>query len=99
MNAAIFIHAYAAAAARYNEASLAVFRELEAAHPSIDFDALYRASSRAMELHVSALEFASRVLRGSVTYEKAEASLIAKFPEFPEEVCRNALNAARTSTR
>ncbi len=52
-----------------------------------------------MELHVSALDFASRVWGESITYEKAQASLIAKFSEFPQEVCCNALSAAYTRTR
>ncbi len=99
MDAKILLHAYANAAARYNEAQLAVFRELEAAHPSTGFDALHQVSSRAMELHVSALDFARRIRLESIAYEKAEASLIAKFPEFPQEVCRGAMSAAHTRAR
>jgi hypothetical protein len=99
VDAKLLKDAYAIAATRYNEARLAVFRELEAAHPGMNFDDIHRASSRAMELHLSALDFAPRVWGASISYEKAEASLIARFPEFPQQVCRSAMSAAHTRNR
>ena len=91
--------AYISAVTHYKAARLAVFSELSAANPDTDFDALHHASSRALDLHVSSLEFAKRVWAKSLTYEKAEESLMAKFSEFPHEVVREALASANVATR
>lgn len=99
MGTPLFELAYASAAIHYKEATLAVFRELSAANPNVDFDVLYRASTRGMELHISSLKFAVRIWARSITFEKAEQSLIAQFSEFPPEVCRRALNAAHADAR
>ena len=91
--------AYISAVTHCKAAQLAVFSELSAANPETDFDALHHASSRALDLHVSSLEFVKRVWAKSLTYEKTEESLMAKFSEFPHEVVREALASANVATR
>jgi len=91
--------AYVSAAAHYKQARLAVFNELSAASPGTNFDVLHQASARALDLHVSSLTFAERVWAKSISYEKAEESLLARFSEFPREVVRRALSAAHAEAR
>ena len=91
--------AYISAVAHYKAARTAVFSELSSANPGIDFDASHHASSRALDLHVSSLDFAKRVWAKNLAYAKAEESLLAKFSEFPHEVVREALASAYAATR
>ena len=99
MDSSLLDLAYSKAAAHYKEATLAVFNDLRAANPKGDFDVIYRASVRAMELHFSSLKLAERVWAQSLSYEKAEESLIAQFQEFPQAVSQRAFGAAYSATR
>lgn len=76
MDSSLLELAYSKAAAHYKEATLAVFQDLSAKNPNGDSDAIYRASVRAMDLHFFSLKLAEKVWAQSLSYEKAEESLI-----------------------
>ena len=99
MSESIFDLAYEKAIAHYRECVLGVFRDINAENPTEDFDLLHRASSRALELHFNSLKLAEKVWAKSISYEKAEKSLAAQFPEFSAEVVGRALGAAYVKAR
>ena len=95
------LYEYAAVQARkhYAGARSALLAELETRDPAAGFDASFHLSVRAMQLHVSSLSFAAKVWSGSFAYERAEAALVAQFPEFPIHVVANAFSTAYTDSR
>ena len=99
MSASIFDLAYEKAIKHYKESVLGVFQDISAENPAVDFDLPHRASARAMELHFGALKIAEKVWAKSISYEKAQESLAAQFPEFSIEVSRRALSEAYVWTR
>lgn len=52
-----------------------------------------------MALYLFSLNVAAMVWAKTLPYEKAEHSLIAKFQDFPETVCRKAFGEAYAYTR
>ena len=50
-------------------------------------------------MYLFSLNVATMVWAGTLPYDKAEQSLIAKFQDFPEAVCRKAFGEAYAYTR
>ena len=91
--------AYVTASSKYKEATLAIFKEISEANPKLDFDVMYQVSKRALKLHIESLNFAEKIWAGRIPYEKAEASLVAQFDDFPKSICVKALSAAYVQSR
>lgn len=73
--------------------------ELDTEFPGNGFDTIFHAAERAMALYLFSLNVAAMVWAKTLPYEKAEHSLIAKFQDFPETVCRKAFGEAYAYTR
>ena len=99
MDSSLLEVAYKKAVTRYDEVRLVVFRELRAAYPEAALDEVHRAGIRAMELHLASLRFAERIWAATISYEKAEASLISQFSEFSMDICVQALKGAYVQAR
>ena len=99
MESSLHEMAYLKASKKYEEITMAILKELSAANPSQDSDTVYQVSMRALKLHIESLNFAEKVWARSLPYEKAEASLVEQFHDFPKSICTQALSSAYIQTR
>ena len=99
MHSELFEFAYAEAAEQYTVAQKALFSALAGKFPNADFDTVYRAGSRAMELYHSSEGIATKVHARTLPYEKALAALTEQYPEFPADVVAKALSNAFVRAR
>jgi hypothetical protein len=95
----IFEFSYTQAKKHYTEAQNSVVNDINLQFPNADFDTVFYTGIRAMQLHIAALDLATKIWAKFLPYEKAESSLLIQFSEFPSDVVSKALSSAYVSAR
>ena len=99
MEPSIFDLAYSQIEVHYKELLQQVVRDVSAKYPEEKFDEIHHAGVQAIALSFQARKFSERVWGKALSYESAEKSLAAQFPEFSQAVIQRALGTTYSETR